>query len=54
MSRQQSDPVVEDEYDNLVVPSRPGWSFETEAWIHGREFHSNREAVIVEIFVFDA
>jgi len=44
--------VQEDEEDNLVVPSSPGWCFETEEWKGPQIVNSNRNAQIVSIFVF--
>jgi len=43
--------VIEDDEDNLVVPSFPGWGFETEEW-SGHELQANKHARIVAIFVF--
>jgi hypothetical protein len=43
--------VIEDDEDNLIVPSVPGWCFETEQW-HGDELQANKLARIVSIFVF--
>ena len=44
--------VQEDEEDNLVVPTSPGWSFETEEWKSPQIVSSNRNARIVSICVF--
>jgi hypothetical protein len=44
--------VEEDEEDNLVVPTSPGWCFETEGWKAPRTVSNNRNARIVSIFVF--
>lgn len=46
--------VIEDDDDNLVVPSLPGWCFETEEWMFGDEVHQNRSARIVAIYVSTA
>jgi len=43
--------VTEDEYDNLVVASRPGWCFETTEWQNGHEVKYNFDARITDIFV---
>ncbi len=50
--------VQEDESDNLIVPTSPGWYFETEEWKSPQIVSSNRNARnarnarIVSIFVF--
>jgi hypothetical protein len=44
--------VEEDEEDNLVVPTSPGWYFETEGWKAPQTVSNNRNARIVSIFVF--
>lgn len=44
--------VQEDEEDNLVVRTSPGWCFETEEWKSPKIVSSNRNARIVSIFVF--
>ena len=44
--------VEEDEEDNLVVPTSPGWCFETERWKSPQTISNNRNARIVSIFVF--
>ena len=44
--------VEEDEEDNLVVPTSPGWCFETEEWKAPQTVSKNRNARIVSIFVF--
>jgi len=44
--------VMEDEEDNLIVPSIPGWCFETETWQNGQEISENLNSRITEIFVF--
>jgi uncharacterized protein (TIGR02996 family) len=44
--------VLEDEEDNLVVAGMPGWCFETETWISGREPAQNPDAAVTGIFVF--
>ncbi len=44
--------VQEDEEDNLVVPTSPGWCFETEEWKGPETVNRNRNAQIVSIFVF--
>jgi len=44
--------VQEDEEDNLVVPTSPGWSFETGEWKGPQTVSNNRNARIVSIFVF--
>ena len=46
--------VEEDEGDNLVVPTSPGWCFETEEWKTPKNVSNNRNARIVSIFVFSA
>jgi hypothetical protein len=45
-------PVVEDEDDNLIVEGRPGWCFETEEWMAGRQPEQNPNARVSEIYVF--
>jgi hypothetical protein len=45
-------PVEEDEEDNLVVPTAPGWCFETEEWEKPQTVSNNRNTRIVAIFVF--
>lgn len=45
--------VQEDEDDNLVVPSSPGWCFVTEEWRAPMTVSNNRNARIVSIFVFN-
>ena len=45
--------VEEDQEDNLVVPTSPGWCFETEEWKAPQTVSDNRNARIVSIFVFD-
>ena len=44
--------VQEDEEDNLVVPTSPGWCFETEEWKSPQTVSSNRNARIASISVF--
>jgi hypothetical protein len=44
--------IGEDDEDNLVVPTSPGWCFETEVWRRGKSARDNRAAKITEIFVF--
>ena len=44
--------VQEDEEDSLVVPTSPGWCFETEEWKPPQTVSNNRNARIVSIFVF--
>lgn len=43
--------VTEDEYDNLVASSRPGWCFETTEWRNCHEVKFNLEARVTEILV---
>jgi hypothetical protein len=45
-------PVVEDEDDNLIVEGRPGWCFETEEWMAGRQPEQNPNARVSQIYVF--
>ena len=45
--------VEEDEYDNLIVRTIPGWCFETEEWEKPFAIENNREARVSEMFVFD-
>ena len=47
-------PVVEDEDDNLIVGGMPGWCFETEEWVAGRQPEQNPDARVSEIYVFAA
>jgi hypothetical protein len=42
--------VQEDEEDNLVVATSPGWCFETEEWRNPKTVDNNRYARIVSIF----
>ena|ERR1700682_1216874 len=44
--------IGEDNSDNLVVLTSPGWCFETEVWLRGKSPRENRSARITEIFVF--
>ena len=44
--------VQENEEDNLVVPTSPGWCFETQEWKGSKTKTNNRNARIVSIFVF--
>ncbi len=44
--------VGQDGEDNLVVPTSPGWCFETEVWLRGKSARDNRSARITEILVF--
>ena len=44
--------VLEDDEDNLVVSSLPGWCFETEPWVDGDDLRQNRFARITAIYVF--
>lgn len=44
--------VEEDQEDNLVVATSPGWCFETEEWTAPQTLSNNRNARIVSIFVF--
>jgi len=44
-------PVEEDEEDNLIAFGRPGWCFETDAWVGDHTVSSNRNAVVNAIFV---
>jgi hypothetical protein len=44
--------VQEDKEDNLVVPTSPGWCFETEEWKSPKTAGNNRTARITSIFVF--
>jgi hypothetical protein len=44
--------VEQDEEDNLVVPTSPGWCFETEEWKSPQTVSNNRDARIVSIFIF--
>jgi hypothetical protein len=43
---------VEDEDDNLVVESIPGWCFETENWLESRKVVPDPALKITEIYVF--
>ena len=43
--------VIEDEYDNLVVATVNGWSFETSQWV-GNALKANRSARIVSMCVY--
>ena len=45
-------PVVEDEEDNLTVPSMAGWCFETEPWRDSHKLEDNLDACVTEIFVY--
>lgn len=45
-------PVEEDEEDNLVVPTSPGWCFGTEEWENPQTVSNNRKTRIAAIFVF--
>jgi hypothetical protein len=45
-------PVIEDEEDNLIVSSSPGWSFETEEWLEGHQPEKNANARVSEIYIF--
>ena len=44
--------IEEDEDDNLVVVGTPGWCFETEEWLEGRQPEQNPKAKISEVYVF--
>jgi len=44
--------VVEDEEDNLTVPSISGWCFETEQWQERKELARNLDARVTEILVY--
>jgi hypothetical protein len=44
--------IGQDGEDNLVVPTSPGWCFETEVWLRGKSPRDNRSARVTEIFVF--
>jgi hypothetical protein len=47
--------VVEDDEDNLVVPSRPGWCFDTTIWVErpgGGVVEDNLGCTLTEIFVY--
>jgi len=43
--------VSEDEEDNLIAIGRPGWCFETEAWVENHTLERNRSARVTAIFV---
>lgn len=44
--------IEEDHEDNLIVCGSPGWCFETEEWAKDSTLAQNRNARVVEIFVF--
>jgi hypothetical protein len=44
--------VTEDDCDNLIVASFPGWCFETEEWRHGHRLENNQESRTVCICVY--
>jgi hypothetical protein len=46
--------VEEDDNDNLIVPSKPGWCFETEPWSRDHSIGANRNSHITAIFVYRA
>jgi ribulose 1,5-bisphosphate synthetase/thiazole synthase len=45
--------VTQDEYDNLVVATVEGWSFETSEW-RGNSLQANKAARIVSMCVYAA
>jgi hypothetical protein len=44
--------VIEDEEDNLIVPSLAGWCFDTDTWKNGNEISDNLDSRITNICVF--